>query len=57
MEMECSNYTYAEKNMILCMTRERTCTPEQCKTCGWENNETKEFLKKHGDEHPEMASK
>ena len=28
-------YTVAETFMILCPTRERTCTPHKCMSCGW----------------------
>jgi hypothetical protein len=50
-----SEYTYAEANMIMCITRERECTPERCKHCGWLLDERVEFLKEHGDENVEQV--
>ena len=41
-----SNYSPAEAQMIMCITRERVCTPERCLKCGWLRNETRERLNK-----------
>jgi len=39
-----SAYSPAETQMIMCMTRERECTPERCLKCGWLRDEVKERL-------------
>jgi hypothetical protein len=44
-----SEYSPAETKMILCMTRERTCTPDKCLKCGWLKDETKAWLKEEQD--------
>jgi len=41
-----SDYSPAETQMIMCITRERVCTPERCLKCGWLRDETKESLNK-----------
>jgi hypothetical protein len=46
------SYTNAESQMILCMTRERKCTPDNCKECGWLSDAKRLWLKEHGDELP-----
>jgi hypothetical protein len=45
-----SQYTKAETELIMCMTRSRECTAETCKKCGWLSEETRLYLKEHGDE-------
>lgn len=47
---ERSDYTKAETQMILCMTRERFCTPDKCKKCGWLSDKERQDLQEHGDE-------
>ena len=41
-----SEYSPAETQMIMCITRERECTPERCLRCGWLRDEIKESLNK-----------
>ena len=38
------DYSPAESHMIMCITRSRDCTPEQCLMCGWLRDEVKEKL-------------
>ncbi len=39
-----SNYSPAETQMIMCITRGKECTPERCLRCGWLRDEIKEKL-------------
>ncbi len=39
-----SEYSPAETQMIMCITRERECTPENCLKCGWLREEVHEGL-------------
>jgi len=39
-----SEYSPAENKMIMCMTRELSCTPEKCLKCGWLKDDYKEWL-------------
>ncbi len=41
-----SEYSPAETHMIMCITRERECTPERCLKCGWLRDEVRERLNK-----------
>ena len=41
-----SDYSPAETQMIMCITRERVCTPERCLKCGWLRDEVRERLNK-----------
>jgi len=41
-----SEYSPAETQMIMCMTRERDCTPSKCLKCGWLRDEVMDQLKK-----------
>jgi len=41
-----SDYSPAESKMIMCITRERDCTPEKCLKCGWLRDEVRENLNK-----------
>jgi hypothetical protein len=41
-----SEYSPAESQMIMCITRERTCYPELCLRCGWLRDDVKERLNK-----------
>ena len=43
-----SMYSPAERNMILCMTRSRECTPEKCLTPNscWQREEVRQELVK-----------
>lgn len=41
---EKSDYSPAESHMIMCITRERACIPEQCLRCGWLRDETRKRL-------------
>ncbi len=41
-----TEYSPAEANMVLCSTRERSCTPEECLRCGWLRNDLKKSLNK-----------
>lgn len=42
--MKTNTYTDEEAYMILCPTRSKDCTPEQCKTCGWRKPYKVKFL-------------
>ena len=37
-------YSPAETQMIMCITRERGCYPKRCLKCGWLRDEVKESL-------------
>jgi S-ribosylhomocysteine lyase LuxS involved in autoinducer biosynthesis len=39
-------YSPAETKMIICLTRERDCTPTRCLKCGWCRKEDLENLNK-----------
>ena len=39
-----SEYSPAETQMIMCVTREMRCTPERCLKCGWLRDEVRERL-------------
>lgn len=41
---EKSDYSPSESQMIMCITRERDCTPEQCLKCGWLRDEIRESI-------------
>ncbi len=45
-----SEYSPAETQMILCMTRRMECTPSNCLNCGWLKDETKTVLQKDQQE-------
>ncbi len=47
---EISEYSPAETQMIMCITRERVCTPERCLICGWLRDEVRETLQKDQSE-------
>jgi len=50
-EQKPKEYSPAERNMIVCMTRERTCTPEKCLKCGWLRKDNKKYLNKLQEEY------
>lgn len=39
-----SEYSPAETKMIMCITRERNCTPDKCLKCGWLRDDVREKL-------------
>ena len=39
-----SEYSPADTKMIMCITRERECTPARCCKCGWLRDEVRERL-------------
>ncbi len=41
-----SEYSPTETQMIMCITRDRECTPEKCLICGWLRDEVSESLHK-----------
>jgi len=50
------DYSPAETQMIICMTRSIGCTPQQCLKCGWLRDDTIERLDKDEAEYEENAN-